>query len=79
MWELAIRDRFGLPTRPTPEVKQLIKQADISALLAERRDIFKDEARYDEIAKPGRYKCVPLAPDEAEASFLHFAALLGLS
>lgn len=79
VWELAIRDRFGLPTRPTPEVKALIKQADIAALLAERRDIFGDTARYDEIAAPGRYTCTPQAPVDAERLFLQYAHDLGLS
>lgn len=79
VWELAIRDRFGLPTRPTPEVKALVKQADIAALLAERRDIFGDPVQYDEIAAPGHYCCIPATPAHGERLFLTYARELGLS
>jgi hypothetical protein len=79
VWELAIRDRFGLPTRPAPAVKAAIKRADIAALLAERRDIFKDRTAYNEISEPGPLTAVTASPAVAKALFLDYALDLGLS
>ena len=79
IWELAIRDRFGLPTRPSAEVKAEIKRADIAALLAERRDVFGDRRAYDEISPPGEPRCKPLGPAQGCLEFKLYALQLGLS
>lgn len=81
-WEWAIRVRFELdpldPSLVPAERKAAIKRADISALLAERRDVFKDTREYDEIAEPGEQRCVPLIPEYGERLFLAYARRVGL-
>ena len=79
VWELAVRERFGLGPRPTPEVKAAVKRADIAALLAERRDVFGDRTAYEEISEPGSLTCVPSSPAVAKREFLAYARRLGLS
>lgn len=81
VWELAIRERFGLP--PVCPIKAEVKEADIAALLCERRDVFGDTREYDD--KPDvdpallRYRCV-VNEDwrQTEIVFLAQAAELGL-
>ena len=77
-WDEAVRVRFELDGWMTSARKAAIKRADISALLAERRDIFKDTREYDEIAEPGEPRCVPLIPEYGERLFLAYARRVGL-
>jgi hypothetical protein len=77
-WERAIRVRFELPIVQELDVKRAIKRADIAALLAERRDVFRDRTAYEEISEPGEARCVPVGPEEGKALFLAYAKRVGL-
>lgn len=76
-WERAIQVRFQL--RAGVDVKAAVKRADISALLAERRDVFNDPREYlDERSKPGALLCRTSSPEADERAFLAYAERLGL-
>jgi hypothetical protein len=79
LWEVTIRSRFGLKPHMPADVKAAVKRADISALLAERRDIFGDVTPYEaEGVQPGEPRCRALYPQAAEAAFMGYAIRLGL-
>lgn len=80
-WDDAIRARFGLPD--VCPIKADVKEADIAALLCERRDVFGDTREYDD--KPHvapsllRHRCI-VNEDwrQTKAFFLARAEELGL-
>lgn len=70
LWRIAIADRFGLPR----DLPSCIKDADLTALVTERRDLIRadgDPWREDKLGyKPDPRRIVPMDPRAARRAFL---------